>query len=411
MSDVAPRGPTDGDRPRRRAFRSLPSWAGTATRLVHGGVRPDLNAGAVVPPVYLTSTFRFPEAYSEATPHGATYLYSRNGNPTVEGVQELVRDLEGGEAARLFASGMGAIAATLLSLVDSGDELVAPAGLYGGTSGLLHGLLPRLGLRVRELPRSVAEEPEASVGPSTRVVFLESPTNPDLRVHDLARWAEVARRRDALLVVDSTLASPVNQNPLRLGADLVVHSATKYLGGHADLTAGAVVGRADLLERIDPHQALGAPLDPFGAFLLHRGLKTLTLRVERANANARAIVDALAGDPAVRRVHYPGRASAEQEAIAARQMRGRGGMVGLSLTGGASAAERLLGRLQIFEVAPSLGGVESLASLPRLTSHRHLPREEREARGIDQGFVRLSAGIEEPADLVRDLREALRESS
>lgn len=395
----------------RRPFRRLPDWAGPTTRLVHGGQRPDLNAGAVVPPIYQTSTFRFPKEYSEAAPHGSVYLYSRNSNPTVEGVEELVRDLEGGQAARLFASGMGAIASTVLSLLGAGDELVVPSGVYGGTSGLVRDVLPRFGVKVREFSDRGPSEPETLVGPSTRVVLLETPTNPTLKVHDLARWAEAAHRAKALLVVDNTIASPVNQNPLALGADVVVHSATKYLGGHADLTAGVVVGSSEVLGRIDPHQVLGAPLDPFAAFLLHRSLKTLPLRVERINANARAVVDALVREPNVARVHYPGRASAEEEAIAARQMRGRGGLVSLSLRGGVPASDRFLSALEIFAAASSFGGVESLASLPRSTSHRHLSAAEREERGIDEGFVRLSVGIEDSADLVRDVVEAARRSA
>lgn len=391
----------------RRPFRPLPEWAGPATRLVHGGLRPDLNAGAIAPPVYQTSTFRYPSEYSEAAEHGATYLYSRNGNPTVEAAEELLRDVEGGAAARLFASGMGAITATLLSLLGRGDELLVPTGVYGGTTDLLRNTLPRYGIGVREPAETPGRLLPSEIGPATKVVYLETPTNPVLRVHDLRAWAEAAHPRGALVVVDNTIASPVNQNPLRWGADLVVHSATKYLGGHADLTAGAVVGSEELVGRIDPHQTLGSPLDPFAAFLLHRSLKTLGLRVGRINENARAVVTALAAEPTVVRVHYPGRGSPVEEEIAARQMRGRGGLVSFSLAGGEAATDRLLARLRIVQVASSFGGVESLVSLPRSTSHRHLSAEERRARGIDPGFVRLSVGIEEAADLVRDLHEAL----
>lgn len=402
--------PSDAPTPdrARRPFRTLPEWVGPATRLVHGGRRPDLNAGSVAPPIYQTSTFRFPGAFSEAAPHGAVYLYSRNANPTVEGVEELLRGLEGGEAARLFASGMGAIASTLLSLLGAGDELVVPSGVYGGTSGLVRDVLPRFGIRVREFSDRTPVEPEALLGPETKVVLLETPTNPTLRVYDLARWAEAAHARSARLVVDNTIASPVNQNPLALGADLVVHSATKYLGGHADLTAGVVVGSAELVGRVDPHQVLGTPLDPFAAFLLHRSLTTLPLRVGRINSNAVAVAAALAREENVVRVHYPGRASPEEEAVATRQMRGRGGLVSVSLQGGAGASDRFLSALEIFEVASSFGGVESLASLPRSTSHRHLSPREREERGIDDGFVRLSVGIEDEPDLVRDVVGAAR---
>ena len=403
--------PPDPDPPagagRRGRFRPLPSWAGPATRLVHGGQTPDLNAGAVVPPVYQTSTFHYPAAFSEAAAHGAVHIYSREGNPTLDGPAELLRDLEGGEAARLFASGMGAVSATLLSLLSAGDELVAPAGLYGGTADLLRGLLPRFGVKVRSLADPEALTPEEVVTQSTRLGLLETPTNPLLRVHDIRRWAEALHRAGALLVVDNTFASPINQRPLTLGADLVVHSATKYLGGHSDLVAGAVVGPSDLVDRVDPAYHLGAPLDPFAAFLLHRSLKTLALRIERHNRNAAAVVAALQGDPSVERLHYPGRGDPSQEEVASRQMTGRGGMVAISIRGGAEAVGRFLSALRIVQVAPSLGGVESLVSVPRETSHRPYSDAERAALGIDDGLVRLSLGIEEPEDLVRDLREAL----
>ena len=393
--------------PARRRFRPLPTWAGPATRLVHGGQFPELNAGAIAPPVYQTSTFRYPAAFSEAAGQGAVHIYSREGNPSVEGPAEVLRELEGGEAAALFASGMGAISATALSLLKAGDEVVAPEGLYGGTLVLLREMLPRFGVRVRLLDDAASSAPEEAAQPTTRLAFLETPTNPLLRVHDIRRWAEALHRVGGLLVVDNTFASPINQRPLDLGADVVVESATKYLGGHSDLTAGAVVGRSDLVGRIDPKHLLGAPLDPFAGFLLHRSLRTLGLRVERQNRNAGAVVSALQDDPSIARIHYPGRQDPSQEAVAARQMTGRGGMLGLSLRGGRAAVDRFLSALRIVQVASSLGGVESLVSVPRDTSQRGLSEAELLRRGIDEGLVRLSLGIEEPADLVRDLREAL----
>ena len=393
--------------PSRRQFRRVPSWAGPATRLVHGGHFPDLNSGAIAPPVYQTSTFRYPAPFSEAAPHGPVYIYSREGNPTVEGPTELIRELEGGEAARLFASGMGAISATVLSLVRGGEEIVAPEALYGGTTALLRELLPRFGVRVRFLNDAALADLERSVPPTTRLGLLETPTNPVLRVHDIRRWAEALHRSGGTLLVDNTFASPVNQRPLAFGADLVVHSATKYLGGHSDLTAGAVVGRAELVDRIDPQHHLGAPLDPFAAFLLHRSLKTLDLRVHRQNENAAVVLAALQNDPGVQRLHYPGLASPAEEEIASRQMTGRGGMVAISLRGGRPAVDRFLSGLRIVQVASSLGGVESLVSVPRDTSQRGLSEAELSSRGIDDGLVRLSLGIEDADDLVRDLREAL----
>ncbi len=403
--------PAAAARTRGRRFRPLPEWAGRATRLAHGAQLPDLNAGAVTPPIYLTSTFRYPARYSEAARAGDVHLYSRERNPTVEEAAETIRELEGGESALLFASGMGAIAGTLLSLVGSGDTVVAPDILYGGTLAVLRDRLPKLGVRTCLLSEAESQLPEEAVGPGTRVVLLETPTNPLLRVHDLRRWAAATHRRGGVLVVDNTFASPVNQQPLAEGADLVVESATKYLGGHSDLTGGAVVGARPLLERIDDHHLFGAPLDPISAFLLQRSLKTLELRVGQQNRNAAHVLTSLAAEPTVARLHYPGRFSAEEEAIAARQMRGRGGVFAVSLRGGRAAVARFLDALQIVQVAASLGGVESLASVPRETSHRAYSDAECRARGIDDGLVRIALGIESPEDLARDLVTAVRAAS
>ncbi len=407
MSDPPSSDPGSEGPKRRSRFEPLPPWVGPSTAVVHGGRRPDYNAGSVVPPIYQTSTFHWPADRSESSDRAEAYLYSRVRNPTVEVPTEVIRALEGGEDARLFGSGMGAITASVLSLLRSGDSVVALAGLYGGTTDFLTDHLPRFGVTVREVSDDAARDPVASVPPGTALVIVESPTNPLLRVHDLAQWAEAAHRAGALLLVDNTFATPINQNPLALGADLVVHSATKYLGGHSDLIAGAVVGSASLIQRIDAKSYLGAPLDPFAAFLLARGLKTLALRVARQNENGRRVAGAVRAHPAVARVHYPGWGSGEEEAVAARQMRGRGGMLSISLNGGAPAAERLLSSLRLVHPAASLGGVESLASVPRKTSHRHFTSEQLGERGIDEGLVRFSLGIEEPEDLVRDFTEAL----
>ncbi len=395
-----------GLRPRPR-FESLPAWAGPTTRLMHGARRPEYNAGALVTPIYQTTTYHFPREFSESADKGGTYLYSRLANPTVEAPTEILRQLEGGEAARLFASGMGAFSSLLLSLLRAGDEVVALDVLYGGTLDLLTDVLPRFGVRVRFVGESEAREPERLLSERTRLVWLESPTNPLLSVHDISRWAKAADAVGAVLVVDNTFATPINQNPLALGADLAVHSATKYLGGHHDLLGGAIVGPDDLLSRIDSKGNLGAAPDPFAAFLLGRSLKTLALRVARHNENGRRVAEALSEHPAVNHVYYPGRASSLEEEIAARQMRGRGGMLTLSLRGGVTAAESFVRKLRFVHSAASLGGVESLASVPALTSHRHLSAAERDARGIDSGLVRLSLGIEETDDLVRDLTESL----
>lgn len=395
-------------RPRpRRGFEPLPEWVGLGTRLVHGARRPELNAGAVVPPIYQTSTFHYPAAHSESAEHGSVYLYTRNRNPSHEGPAEIVRQLEGAGAAQLFGSGMGAITTTLLSVLRPGDEVVALEGLYGGSLGVLESLLPKFGVRVRFVSEEAARNPEQVVGRSARLVFIESPTNPLLRIHDIQRWADAAHGAGALLLVDNTFATPINQRPLSFGADLVVHSATKYLGGHSDLVAGVLVGSKELVDSIDPSAHVGAALDPFAAFLLDRSLRTLALRMARHNDNGRRVAEALAEHPQLLRVHYPGRASPEEEEIARRQMRGRSGVLSLSLAGGAAAIPKFLRHLRFVHVAASLGGVESLASVPGETSHRHLSPVQRRSRGIDDGLVRVSLGIEDPEDLIRDLTEAL----
>lgn len=392
----------------RRKFDPLPPWVGLGTFLQHGARRPERNAGAVVPPIYQTTTYHYPAEFSDAAPEGDVHLYTRTDNPTQEVAAELIRGLEGAEAARVFASGMGAASTLLASLLTAGDEVVAFEDLYGGTLELLRTTLPRFGITTVWVPWDSDADPATFLSDRTRVVWLETPSSPLLKVHDIRAWADAADHAGALLVVDNTFATPVNQRPISLGADLVVHSATKYLGGHSDLLAGAVAGPERLLARVDPvHATLGAALDPFAAFLLTRGLRTLHLRVARQNENGLRVADELSAHPQVVQVYYPGAAGPADQEVAARQMRGRGGVVSLVVRGGDAGADRFLRRLRLVHVASSLGGVESLASAPRLTSHVHLSEAERGQRGIVPGMVRLSLGVEDPDDLVRDLTEAL----
>lgn len=396
-------------RPAKRRFDALPEGAGPGTVLQHGARRPDWNAGAVVPPIYQTVTYHYPAPVSEAAERGDLHVYSRYTNPTVQDAAELVRTLEGGEAAALFASGMGATSTALWALLRPGDRVVALEGMYGGTTRLLSELVAPWGVRVDWVDDRRAADPDAVVPEGTRLVLIESPSNPCLRVHDIAAWAGAAHARGAQLFVDSTFGTPINQNPLALGADLVMHSATKYLGGHADLLGGALVGPRPILDRIaDAHAVLGAAIDPFAAFLLTRGLRTLDVRVRRQNESGRLLADWLRGHPSVRRVNYPGSASPEQERIAARQMRGRGGVLSFTVAGGRPAARRVLEALRLVHAASSLGGVESLASLPVETSHVHAAPELLERCGIEPGMVRLSVGLEDVDDLRRDLDQALR---
>jgi len=378
------------------------------TLTVHTSDAPDYNAGAVIPPIYQTSTFNYPEEYSEAREQGVVHLYTRLGNPTLTLAAQGVAMLEGAERGRVFSSGMAAISTGLLSLLRGGDEIVALDELYGSSIALMRDYLPHWGVHVKWVPAGESSNIMEMVGERTKVLYMETPTNPTLRVHDIALWSKAAKSVGAILVVDNTFATPVNQNPISLGANLVAHSATKYLSGHSDLVAGVLVGSEKHFVDVDNIAAcLGGVLDPMGAFLLSRGLKTLGVRMKRHNENGRAVSDDLDGHPKIDRIHYPGRYSREEEKIVGRQMQGRGGMVTIELKGGLKAAHKLMHRLKYFHSATSLGSVGSLVCLPLETSHHQLSPEERASRGIVDGMVRLSLGIEDPSDLISDLREAL----
>ncbi len=394
--------------PRAHLRRPRPK-EGFDTRIVRTGAAPDYNAGAVVPPIYQTSTFHFPTELSEARNLGEVHLYSRLQNPTTTLAAQSLSALEGASTGRVFASGMGALSCAVLSLLRSGDEVVALEDLYGNTVTLLRDVVPKWGIRVTWVPPGDSHLVREHTSGATRLLLMESPTNPTLRVHDIRAWARAAHDVGALLLVDNTFATPVNQNPLALGADLVMHSATKYLSGHSDLIAGALVGNENAVSTATTlADTLGATLDPFAAFLLLRGMKTLGVRVRKQNETAQYLSTRLSEERRIERVHYPGSFSTADERIARAQMRGRGGMLSLSLKGGLRAARAFLRELRLIHPASSLGGVESLASLPVETSHRQLSRAERLARGIDDGLVRISIGIEDRDDILADIQAALR---
>ncbi len=380
------------------------------TLCAQGGTAHVVAGEPLSPAIVAASTFAFArqqevEAYYE---EGRGWLYSRYENPTVRAAETFLARLEGGEDAALFASGMAAISTTLLALVSAGDRIVAQTGLYGGTVGLLRDVLPRLGVEVVWMSRpDIARlEPENLHG--VRVLYLETPVNPTLGIVDLGTAARASRKAGVVTVVDGTFATPVFQRPLELGCDLVIHSATKYLGGHADLTAGAVVGRGEHVSKIlHRRRALGGIASPFTAFLVHRGMKTLAVRMEAHARGAEAVARALRGHPRVRRVHWPGLPEHPDHALASRQMSGYGAMVSFEVEAGADAAERVHDRLQLFVKAASLGGTESLVSIPARMSHRHMSPEERERAGVAPDLIRLSIGLEAPEDLVADLMQAL----
>jgi cystathionine gamma-lyase len=375
---------------------------GFATRAIHAGQDPDPATGATVVPIYATSTYT-----QEAPGKHKGYEYSRSGNPTRTALEACLASLEGGERGLAFASGLAATTA-VLSVLKPGDEVVAAADLYGGTYRLLERVLKPWGLVTRYSDDPSPAGFERLLSPATKLVWIETPTNPLLQLVDIAAIAEVAHRRGAILAVDNTFASPYLQQPLALGADLVVHSTTKYLGGHSDVVGGAVVGRRDLLGPIAFYQnAAGGVPGPFDAYLTLRGLKTLEVRMQRHCSNARRLAAWLVERPQVERVYYPGLASHPGHALATKQMRDFGGMVSLRLRGGTEAARRFMTRTQLFSLAESLGGVESLLCHPATMTHASIPAEVRLARGVDDALLRLSVGIEDVEDLEEDLRQAL----
>ncbi|MCL4368889.1 MAG: aminotransferase class I/II-fold pyridoxal phosphate-dependent enzyme [Actinobacteria bacterium] len=382
---------------------------GLSTRCVHAGEVLDAQGG-IHAPLYNHSTFGFHSTADlldvvEGRKEGN--LYTRYGlNPTIRSLERKLADLENGEAAYAFSSGMAAEAATFLAYLQTGDHVVCIGDVYGGTFDLLRTNLPGLGIETTFLLANEAGNLASVLTDRTRMVFFETPTNPTLDVIDVAAVAGTAKTVGALTVVDNTFATPVNQNPLDLGADLVVHSATKYLGGHSDLTGGAVIGPKDLLEPIWTwRKNLGQMIAPEVAFLLSRSIRTLVVRVRAQNATAIQVAEFLAAHPRVLRVNYPGLRGGSE--VARQQMRGFGGMLSFVLDGGAEETAAVVDRLRIFSIAASLGGVESLATQPITTTHHGMSAEERARRGIVDGLVRLSCGLEDAADLVDDLGQAL----
>ena len=336
------------------------------------------------------------------------HIYGRNTNPTVQAFEEKVRIMEGAAAATSFASGMAAISNTLFTLLSPGDRVVSIKDSYGGTNKLFIEFLPRFQIEVALCDTTDHEAIEKALVQGCRLLYLESPTNPTLKIVDLARLTKAAQAQGALVAVDNTFATPILQQPLKMGADLVLHSATKFLGGHADALGGVVCGRSDLIQQIYHYREInGAALDPMAAYLLLRGMKTLQLRVERQSQSALKIARYLAAHPAIEDVFYPGLESHPQHEIAKNQMSNFGGVLSFMLKGDFEAVRRFLPRLQYAHLAANLGAVETIAGPPATTSHVECTREERAAMGIPEGLVRYSVGIEDPDDLIADLEQAL----
>jgi len=384
---------------------------GLSTRAIHAGEIADPH-GAPHVPVYNTTTFRFARTADildviEGRKSGS--LYTRYGlNPTIQSLETKLAALEAADAAWAFCSGMAAEAALFFTHGSKGIVCVGDA--YGGTLELLDSQLRGLGIPIHLLLGNELDRLEKHLAQGVGLVFLETPTNPTLEIFDIAAIAASAHRFGALLAVDNTFASPVNQNPLALGADFVVHSATKYLGGHSDITAGALMGSKDLLAPVwNWRKNLGSMIAPETAAQLARSLRTLVVRVERQNRSAQALAEAMARHPRIERVLYPGLANFPGHALAKAQMRGFGGVLSIEIKGGGPAATRVADSLKLFALAPSLGGAESLVTQPCTTSHHGLPPQERARRGISDGMLRLSIGLEDPADLLADLERALGE--
>ncbi len=375
-----------------------------ATRAIHVGQEPDPSTGATIVPIYQTSTYT-----QEAPGRHKGYEYSRTGNPTRTALEECVASLESGEYGLAFASGLAATVATM-SLLSSGDHVVAGDDLYGGTYRLFDKVLPRTGgLEFTYADTTDPGAVERALRPETKLLWIETPTNPMLTLSDIAQLSGMAHERGAVVAVDNTFASPYFQNPLALGADIVVHSTTKYMGGHSDVIGGAVVtSNPDFYEGIKFYQnAAGAVPGPFDAWIVLRGLKTLAVRMRQHEENALAVAGFLQDHPEVASVNYPGLPSHPQHELAKRQMSGFSGMVSFTLRGGAEAAYAAVQKTKVFSFAESLGGVESLITHPATMTHAAIPREQREARGVTDGLLRLSVGIEDKEDLVADLDRAI----
>lgn len=383
-----------------------------ATEVVQSAAEIGENAAPLTVPIYETTTYVFASAqevldYNEG--RSRKFLYSRYANPTVLAVEQTVATLEGAERALVFSSGQAATTNALLTLLKAGDEVICSSAIYGGTLHLLADLLSKFGITARFATLDELRRPDAIISPATRLLWFESPINPTLRCVDIRSVTAACRARNVISVLDNTFASPINQQPIQLGVDLVMHSATKYLNGHSDVTAGVLTGSGRLIDEVlKGRKLLGAVLDPYAAYALGRGLKTLSVRMARHNANAMAVAEWLERSGRVETVFYPGLKSHPDHEIAARQMHGFGGMVCLDLGGGYERAARFFDRLTVFRRAASLGGVESLCSLPVLTSQWGHSDDELRRAGVTRSMARLSVGLEDAEDLIADLDQALR---
>jgi cystathionine beta-lyase/cystathionine gamma-synthase len=379
------------------------------TEAVRGGMDLSKKNGPLSTPIYQTSTFEVTDMEEQVRATPTDHFYTRYGNPTHTVAENAIAELEGAEAALLFASGMSAITTTVLALTKAGDHIVAQRDIYGGATKFFTQWLPKFGVEVTLVDTTDYPQHAKAIRPNTKILHLESPTNPTLRVVDLKKVAAVAKQHGITTLIDSTFATPINCRPAEFGIDLVMHSGTKYFGGHADLICGIVAGRRDLIDTIHATRTtLGCNMDPHAAWLLLRGIKTLAVRVHRQNDNALRVAQFLKGHPKVRSVSYPFLEGHPQRALAMEQMRGGGGVLSFEVEGTGEDACRFAEALNLFTLAPSLGGVESLVTIPVITSHAMIRPEEREKMGVTEQLVRLSVGVEHVEDLIADLNQAFR---
>ncbi|HTC65028.1 MAG TPA: aminotransferase class I/II-fold pyridoxal phosphate-dependent enzyme [Candidatus Saccharimonadales bacterium] len=389
--------------------KTSPSWS-DATLAIHSGEPKHKRNTSVTAPIVRSANFTFADTAEMkrwAEGKSQAYLYTRYGNPTLAVAEEKIARLENGEAALVTASGSAAISSALLSVLQAGDELIATRQLYGGSYRLMRDILPRMGIRVHYVDANL-DGLDQLVNSKTRAFYVETPTNPTLGLVDLKKSVALARKHRLVSIIDNTFATPILQKPLNLGFELVVHSATKYLAGHSDIIAGAVAGSRERVGKVREMMiSLGGSMDPDPAYLLIRGLKTLEIRVRRQCESAMAVARFLERHPKIQRVHYPGLPSHPSHSLAKQQMTDFGGMLAFDIKGGLQAARRFCDRSQIFLLAASLGGVESLIVLPIYTSHFKLNQKELTAAGVSPGTVRMSIGLEDASDLLADLKQAL----
>jgi cystathionine gamma-synthase len=378
------------------------------TEAVRGASDLSKKNGPLSTPIYQTSTFEVTDSEQQLRVTHTDMFYTRYGNPTHTVVESAIAELEGTDAALLFASGMCAVTTTVLGLLKSGDHIVSQRDIYGGVTKFFTQWLAKLGIDVTLVDTNDYEQHVRAIRENTKMLYLESPTNPMARIIDLKKVSAIAKQHELISMIDSTFATPINQRPAEFGIDLVMHSGTKYFGGHSDLIAGVVSGRQDLIDKVhETRTTLGGNMDPHAAWLLLRGIKTLAVRVQRQNENALKVAQFLNKHPRVRRVYYPFLEGNEQRGLAMEQMSGGGGVLSFEVDGTGEDARRVAESLRLFTLAPSLGGVDSLVTIPVLTSHAMISAEERRRMGVTEQMIRLSVGIENADDLIADLDHGL----